>query len=229
MCEVRAVKRDRVRAGRGSERRPRGQPEVRVDHVEAIAAVAAPQRARRRARRRAGSPGENANSSTSTSGIRRSASTWSRTKLPSAGRARDGIHVRDDQRAHWRGERTWRRPRAQLAEGPPRWRRRCLQPSTAMTAYPEQPVAVFDSGVGGLTVLHELLVSLPPEDYLYLGDTARFPYGARTPRSCGVRRRDRRAPGRRRRKLLVVACNSASAAALEALERHLDEPGARST
>ena len=44
----------------------------------------------------------------------------------------------------------------------------------------ELPVAVFDSGVGGLTVLHELLVSLPTEDYSYLGDTARFPYGDRS-------------------------------------------------
>ena len=44
----------------------------------------------------------------------------------------------------------------------------------------DQPVGVFDSGVGGLTVLHELLVSLPAEDYLYLGDTARFPYGERS-------------------------------------------------
>ena len=43
------------------------------------------------------------------------------------------------------------------------------------------PVAVFDSGVGGLTVLHECLVSLPHEDFVYLGDTARFPYGDRTP------------------------------------------------
>ena len=42
-----------------------------------------------------------------------------------------------------------------------------------------RPIAVFDSGVGGLTVLHELLVSLPHEDFLYLGDTARFPYGER--------------------------------------------------
>jgi len=45
----------------------------------------------------------------------------------------------------------------------------------------ERPIAVFDSGVGGLTVLHELLVSLPHEDFLYLGDTARFPYGDRSP------------------------------------------------
>ncbi|MDQ3647663.1 MAG: glutamate racemase, partial [Actinomycetota bacterium] len=39
------------------------------------------------------------------------------------------------------------------------------------------PVAVFDSGVGGLTVLHECLVSLPHEDFVYFGDTERFPYG----------------------------------------------------
>src|SRR2546426_6754469 len=43
-----------------------------------------------------------------------------------------------------------------------------------------RPIGVFDSGVGGLTVLHELLVALPHEDFLYLGDTARFPYGDRT-------------------------------------------------
>ncbi len=43
------------------------------------------------------------------------------------------------------------------------------------------PIAVFDSGVGGLTVLRECLVSLPNEDFVYLGDTARFPYGDRTP------------------------------------------------
>ena len=56
-----------------------------------------------------------------------------------------------------------------------------------------RPIGVFDSGVGGLTVLHELLVSLPHEDFVYLGDTARFPYGERTPaeleRFCGGDRR----------------------------------------
>src|SRR5204863_436806 len=41
----------------------------------------------------------------------------------------------------------------------------------------QRPIGVFDSGVGGLTVLHELLVALPHEDFVYLGDTARFPYG----------------------------------------------------
>lgn len=44
----------------------------------------------------------------------------------------------------------------------------------------ELPIAMFDSGVGGLTVLHECLVSLPSEDFVYLGDDARFPYGARS-------------------------------------------------
>ena len=43
---------------------------------------------------------------------------------------------------------------------------------------------MFDSGVGGLTVLHECLVSLPEEDFVYLGDTAMFPYGTRDPESC---------------------------------------------
>jgi glutamate racemase len=43
------------------------------------------------------------------------------------------------------------------------------------------PVAMFDSGVGGLTVLHECLVALPQEDYIYLGDTSMFPYGSRDP------------------------------------------------
>ena len=44
-----------------------------------------------------------------------------------------------------------------------------------------RPVGVFDSGVGGLTVLHELLVRLPHEDYVYLADSARLPYGSRAP------------------------------------------------
>jgi glutamate racemase len=92
-----------------------------------------------------------------------------------------------------------------------------------MPLLPEQPVAVFDSGVGGLTVLHELLVSLPTEDYIYLGDTARLPYGDRTQdelRSFAIEIADHLLEAGA--KLIVVACNSASAAALEALERHLE-------
>ena len=85
------------------------------------------------------------------------------------------------------------------------------------------PVAVFDSGVGGLTVLHECLVSLPHEDFLYLGDTARFPYGDRSAgellefaRELAGILLDRGA------KLLVVACNSATAAALTTLREELE-------
>jgi glutamate racemase len=84
------------------------------------------------------------------------------------------------------------------------------------------PVAVFDSGVGGLTVLHELLVSLPSEDYIYLGDTARFPYGTRTQdelRRFAIEIADHLVDGGA--KLLVVACNAASSAALAAIEEHL--------
>lgn len=88
----------------------------------------------------------------------------------------------------------------------------------------ELPIAVFDSGVGGLTVLHECLVSLPHEDYVYLGDTARFPYGDRSQEQLRVYALElaERLVGEGA-KLLVVACNSATAAALPELrERMLD-------
>jgi glutamate racemase len=85
------------------------------------------------------------------------------------------------------------------------------------------PVAVFDSGVGGLTVLHECLVSLPHEDFLYLGDTARFPYGDRS--AAELAKFARELAGillDRGAKLLVVACNSATAAALPELREELE-------
>jgi glutamate racemase len=87
-----------------------------------------------------------------------------------------------------------------------------------------RPIGVFDSGVGGLTVLHELLVQLPQEDFLYLGDTARFPYGERSPEEL-ARFASEVAEEllRRRAKLLVIACNSATAAALPILERRMME------
>ena len=86
----------------------------------------------------------------------------------------------------------------------------------------ELPIAVFDSGVGGLTVLHECLVSLPHEDYLYLGDTARFPYGDRSPEQLLAFARE--LSGillEEGAKLIVVACNSATSAALPALRDEL--------
>ncbi len=70
---------------------------------------------------------------------------------------------------------------------------------------------MFDSGVGGLTVLHECLVSLPEEDFVYLGDTAMFPYGTRDPEQ--LRERIGRIAGLLLgggAKLLVIACNTAT-------------------
>jgi glutamate racemase len=98
--------------------------------------------------------------------------------------------------------------------------------SQVMSADRSLPIAVFDSGVGGLTVLHEFLVSLPEEDYLYLGDDAEFPYGAKQP---GELRTLVEANTRflldRGAKLLVVACNSAATAGIEAVRALAAERG----
>jgi glutamate racemase len=80
------------------------------------------------------------------------------------------------------------------------------------------PIGVFDSGVGGLTVLRALIATLPAEDFVYLGDTARLPYGTKSPGS--IRQYSLQAARLLRRrgvKCLVVACNTASATALDAL------------
>jgi glutamate racemase len=75
-------------------------------------------------------------------------------------------------------------------------------------------IGFFDSGVGGLTVLHECLVSLPREDFLYVGDSGHFPYGTKTPEELRERARVVIAylleSGV---KMIVVACNSATSAA----------------
>jgi glutamate racemase len=85
---------------------------------------------------------------------------------------------------------------------------------------------VFDSGVGGLTVLHELLVSLPEEDYVYLGDSARFPYGTRSRDELRERVGDvTRFLLERGAKLLIVACNSATAAARDVAVEAADAAG----
>ena len=79
------------------------------------------------------------------------------------------------------------------------------------------PIAVFDSGVGGLTVLHECLVSLPEEDFVYFGDDARFPYGARSTDELRAHvEQITRFLLERGVKLVVIACNSAASAGLEA-------------
>ena len=88
-----------------------------------------------------------------------------------------------------------------------------------------RPVGVFDSGMGGLTVLHELLVTLPHEDFVYLGDAARLPYG---PRPLPEIRRFAREIGSwleaQDVKLIVVACNAATSAALPDLQAELSVP-----
>jgi glutamate racemase len=94
------------------------------------------------------------------------------------------------------------------------------------TPQPTAPVGVFDSGVGGLTVLHELLVGLPQEDFLYLGDSARFPYGDRTaPELRAFSRQIADVLLERGVKLIVVACNSATSSAIDDLPQHVAARG----
>jgi glutamate racemase len=88
------------------------------------------------------------------------------------------------------------------------------------------PIGVFDSGVGGLTVLHALRSALPHESFIYLGDTARLPYGTKSAESV-VRYSIQAADAlvERNIKCLVIACNTASAVALHALcERYAPLP-----
>ncbi len=88
-----------------------------------------------------------------------------------------------------------------------------------------QPIGVFDSGVGGLTILDECLAALPAEDVVYFGDTGFFPYGDRD--ADAVRRRSLaigRWLARQGVKLIVIACNTATAVALADLQRSLDVP-----
>jgi glutamate racemase len=88
-----------------------------------------------------------------------------------------------------------------------------------------RPIGVFDSGTGGLTVLHECLVTMPNEDFVYLGDHARLPYG---PRPLAEIRTFALEIGRFLQagdvKLVLVACNAATSAALPELQAELTVP-----
>jgi glutamate racemase len=88
-----------------------------------------------------------------------------------------------------------------------------------------RPIGVFDSGMGGLTVLHECLVTMPHEDFVYLGDGARLPYG---PRPLDEVRRFALEIAAylegRGVKLILVACNSATSAALPELQEQIGVP-----
>jgi glutamate racemase len=88
-----------------------------------------------------------------------------------------------------------------------------------------RPIAIFDSGMGGLTVLHECLVTMPSEDFVYLGDTGRFPYGPRPLEEIrGFALEIGRFLERQGVKMVVVACNSATSAALADLQAELQVP-----
>jgi glutamate racemase len=92
--------------------------------------------------------------------------------------------------------------------------------------FDSRPIGIFDSGVGGLTVLRALQAALPAESTVYLGDTARVPYGTRSAQTV-VRyalNNARTLVKRADIKLLVVACNTVSAVALQALGEDLPLP-----
>jgi glutamate racemase len=99
----------------------------------------------------------------------------------------------------------------------------------------QKAIGIFDSGIGGLTVLREIVATLPDENIIYLGDTARVPYGIRSPetvtRYCFENTQFLLS---QEIKMLVVACNTASAVSLESVKKEFPlpvigvlEPGAR--
>ena len=88
-----------------------------------------------------------------------------------------------------------------------------------------QPIGVFDSGVGGLTVVKQLMKTLPAESIIYFGDTARIPYGTKSEKT--VRRfalEDSFFLLDKQVKMIVVACNTASSIAMPLLQEVLDIP-----
>jgi glutamate racemase len=96
---------------------------------------------------------------------------------------------------------------------------------TSERAAANGPIGVFDSGVGGLTILRELLRELPDERYVYFGDTGNCPYGVRTEEE--IQALSVAAANfllEREAKIIVVACNTASVSALAALRRAFDTP-----
>src|SRR3954463_8477582 len=126
------------------------------------------------------------------------------------------------------------RPRSLPARREPRraWHSRC---SGSQRMSGARPIGVFDSGIGGLTVAHEVMKQLPHESVIYFGDTARVPYGPKSPDT--VRRYSREIASYLQGegvKSIVIACNTATAHALDVLRDELDmpvigvvEPGAR--
>lgn len=84
----------------------------------------------------------------------------------------------------------------------------------------KRAIGVFDSGIGGLTVVREIMARLPGEDIVYFGDTARLPYGSKSPETVLRFSRGNLAFLKGKNvKMIVIACNTASSVALPALER----------
>ena len=89
----------------------------------------------------------------------------------------------------------------------------------------EAPIGVFDSGVGGLTVVREIMRQIPNEKIIYFGDTARVPYGNKSKETVTrFSKQIARFLQSHQVKTIVVACNTASAYAIEELEAELDIP-----
>lgn len=89
----------------------------------------------------------------------------------------------------------------------------------------DRPIGVFDSGIGGLTVLSELITRLPNESFIYLGDTARIPYGTRSKTT--IKKFSLQLVEfllKRKVKALVVACNTICAAALDEIRKRSPVP-----
>jgi len=94
-----------------------------------------------------------------------------------------------------------------------------------MKATPSSPIGVFDSGIGGLTVVRALTRRLPHENIIYFGDTARVPYGpksSQTVREYAAQDADFLLS--KNIKLVVVACNTVSAVALDVVQKHAQVP-----
>lgn len=88
-----------------------------------------------------------------------------------------------------------------------------------------RPIGIFDSGIGGLTVLREMTALLPDERLVYLGDTARLPYGTKSPETIiRYSLQNARFLLSKGIKLLVVACNSASSVAIPRLQAEMPVP-----
>ncbi len=154
----------------------------------------------------------------------------------SGGRARRGSNGRGRRGAGGAGTSAGaangRNGRARPEGGSPA---RALSAARAAIDNRARPIGVFDSGIGGLTVLRTLVDLLPHEDFIYLGDTARLPYGTKSREV--IVQYSRENTGfllARGIKMLVVACNTASAVALDEVAREtvvpvvgVIEPGAR--